>query len=758
MMKTLINIFPFDGEPFSNQISLWIFKAKENLKWNEIGWIIKQIRVRIRNSTFLVFQHGRNMISTRNLSNRTELKDLTGYFEVSSCKTLNVEEDEELEILRRLLGEAISHQLRNDMRHAYKVIEQPGAVYYASDPTEITGFGELDVYKGFVFVPLIQKSGRAGVMVDPRAKYHTKRNLRDLLMPNDYESWIKELEFNHIDICPISWCEEKNDPLSPCKLSGSGDSITIIDFFNDPPEKTGGLEDEEKSMNLIEYHDKKSVCPRGYLKNFLDKYNPPVAISDFGYPYPLERIRRSPRTNLLENLNDRKLLHRIISLDSHRRYSKTLGYAKLFQNLEIDDIFSLRSRGDFLSIDNRESFSLRSGKILGTELLISQDKPTYYPNVDVMKFGPYKQPEGLQTLNVVTIIIGKHDKIDEFIHLSEAIILGESKIDLINETSLHSLLKAEIQIIKTLQITERNEKSLESLFAEIRNLALRYRNRLLFFLAIGEKSQGLTAQIKKFLVENDLPNQGFVMPTFLERFESEQRSYFFNIFLGAFCKLGGVPWVVESSNKSLIYVGYNRIIRDDKIIYSLALYDSLGIWVEGSVTFVDKKSFESQFESDLKQLVNDRKEEKIRFYSIGALYEISEYDIIRTKLKATKKEFSILEIVHNPVRLYTVSDRGSFSARRGSYVEFLPNQVALVTTIPPGRQGTPQPILIRLKHGDSSLIPTYLEEIFKQTYYVGYGRMIIRYPSPIHAVRQILQNVKILNLDSNIHFKTPWFI
>ena len=227
MPDILVNIIPFEGSPFKEPIYAWMSKSKEKLKWNDIGWIIRRIRERIRNSDCLVFQYGRNMISTKNLSKNQKLTDLIEDFEESEKINVTIEDLDGQEIIRRLIGEAISQQLRHNMRQAYKIEERPNAIYYASDPTEIVGFGELDVYKGFIFVPLIQKGGTTGVMLDPRSRYHTKENIRKFIDPENQETWIKELEYDHVDICPVSWCEEKKDPLSSCTHSGSGKSLKI---------------------------------------------------------------------------------------------------------------------------------------------------------------------------------------------------------------------------------------------------------------------------------------------------------------------------------------------------------------------------------------------------------------------------------------------------------------------------------------------------------------------------------------------------
>ena len=748
MKQILINIVPFKDQPFKNPITLLEYSAKEEFNWNEIGWIIRQIRRVIRDSDHLVFQLGRKMFSTRRLSENKNLDRFSNKFEPPEEKLISCKDDEGLEILRRLIGESISHQLRNQARNAYKVVERPNAVYFASDPIEVDGFGEIDVYRGFIFVPLITKEGSAGVMIDPRNRYHTKRTLREIKFDP-----IMELELRHTDTCPISMCEEKLDPLSACKLSGSGNPIQIMEFRNDYPSHTT-REGEEEYFNIKEYHGKESICPRGYLKDEIED-KPPVAVATFGYPYPLERIRQSPGPYLVKDPIERRKLHKLVSLDPSRRYSKTMSYMKLIQNLYIKDDIQLSSTGKLLSSLDDTTFTIQSDQFNSMQLLLGNNKKSYYANRDLGEVGPYKMPEAVEKVTSALIIIGKYKDLSYFQSKFTNMLLEPQNSDLVNIKSLSSLLNTEISIEKVLKINKPDQ--LQFLFSEITKLA-QNNKKIIFFLAIGRESEGLVVPIRKFLIQKDLPNQGVNITVFLEKIKERQNLYFFNIILGAFCKLGGVPWAIESEDDAKLYIGYNSQFRDEKMSYSLVAYDSNGIWCGGLVSVIDKEYFENQFQSDFNKISSGHNVRKIRFYANGSLYDNSELKIIKNTLEKTNKEVSLLEIIHNPVRIYNVSNKGWFSANRGSYVKFLPNQAALVTTIPPGRQGTPQPLLVRLKEGDPSLMSNYLHEIFALTHYVGYSRMIIRYPSPVHATRQILSDVVNSNTNTSFSFKTPWFI
>jgi len=302
-----------------------------------------------------------------------------------------------------------------------------------------------------------------------------------------------------------------------------------------------------------------------------------------------------------------------------------------------------------------------------------------------------------------------------------------------------------------------NIKDLDTLKSKFLTLKKNHGNSLLVFLCIGSNSKGLIIPIKRFLTVNKIPNQGLSISTFIEKIGYQQISYFQNIILGGFCKISGVPWAIDSK-KPVVYIGYNSTFQDkNKIIYSLASFDSKGIWLKGSFSNIDREYFVAQLKSDLNYLLSERNEEDIRFYVNGVLTEISEFPVIEECLNDIGKKYAILEIINNPLRIYNVSEKGWYSANRGSYMKILPEQICLVTTFA-GKQGTPNPILIKLRKGNTDLLEEYINEIFLLTQaYPGYVRLNTRYPSPVHAARSILSDSNSLELKSLV-FDIPWFI
>ncbi|MHA1878645.1 MAG: hypothetical protein ACTSUC_19550 [Promethearchaeota archaeon] len=762
--ETLINIIPFEGKPFSKEITVWQYFTSDKFNWADIGWKIRIMRqlLRTREDKIIIFQEGNIITANTNLFLVEEIKHLLkNFIEYTEIRNLNVKSTKDLATLQRLLGEAFSDKLRKNKRNAYKVVERSNAVYYATPSIKIADFHEIEIWPGFQYTPLIQNDGAAGMIIDPRSQYHTKQTLRDIYDSNFDLSKELDLYKYHIDVCPID-CPEKRDPLSTCIHSGSGQPITISDFIQKPPSEIL-IDVDGKRVNLIEFHNKERNCPKKMLGNYIQD-KPPVAVTNFGYHYPLERIRRSPYSHLIKDNDDRKKLNRLVTLNPITRYNKTVKmYAPLLDNLRINDQLELRSTGRLISQKRESSFSISSGQLSPRKLLLAT-KESFYPIRDLIEDGPYRKPYHDKEINVLILNIGEDRDSDKFNAIFSSIIKGKSESltelsieeKFLEKVSFPTFLGIKVNVFETLML--KNLKEFEDIKARILNIKDEKLTNLLVVLCIGKNSEGLIIPVKKFLIGQNIPNQGLSKTTFLEKLNDQQISYFQNIILGCFCKISGVPWAINNIESSTIYIGYNGKFQDkDSIAFSMAAFDSKGIWLKGTFSNVKRDNFSLKFKADLEYLLSNREENEIRFYVNGTLKEISEFPIIKKNLDEITKNYIIIEIMNNPLRIYNVSRNGWYSANRGSYVQILPNQICLVTTFT-GRYGTPNPILIRLKKGNKKDFIKYLTEIFLLTHsYPGYIRLNTRYPSPVHAAKAIFSNSNNLSI-SDFTFEIPWFI
>jgi len=764
MRKTMINIIPFNGNPFSKPIFIWKYTMNDHFNWSEIGKVAREIRKSTKGNEVLIFQNGRSLFCNKDLGKFERLKDVyVNKINSTEKVKLNVKNDSDRELIRRLLGEAFAYKLRNlQQRHAYKVTER--TFFYESLTPYRTSFDEIEVWYGFIYVPIIRDDGFAGIIIDPKGKYHTKKTLREIIdLERDIDR-LKLLDETHIDICPDPDCPDKSDPFSICVLSESGRSIRISEFIEKSPSEYS-IKKDGITYDLISFQNRDGICHRNILSNFIKDIKP-IAKTNFDYTYPLERLRRSPKPHLLTDQNDRRILHQITTLNPKQRYKKTQEYSEILNDLFINESLTLTSNSELLTPDINGSGKLRSGYFSPSKLIMGTDV-SYYPLRDINQYGPYNKPNDGESSDGFVIYFGEHNEIKDFSDILKNVIFSKNDSfvfdkysideDFSNRISFNNLLNMKINIMKEF-VVKRND-DIENVLREICDHYKTNRNTICL-LCYGNNLRELhISSLKNKLLVNDIPNQGINITKFMENLISKRSRYFQNIVLGAFCKLGGVPWSINYSKDDIYFIGYSKIIRDEVVSYTLTLYDSKGIWKHGIFNKTEISQFSNGFKDDLKTIFSTvPSNSNIRFYVNGALYDNLEYKMISGALDEVSSKNSILEIINNPIRIYNISNTGWYSANRGSYVEVIKNQFGLVTTIPPGKQGTPNPIYVRLRKGKQEFVNDYLKELFLLTHsYGGYVGLNTRYPSPIHAARSIIQKIAGLNIDK-VYFESPWFI
>ena len=104
--------------------------------------------------------------------------NLKTHFDDHDIELISASSEENLEIISRILGEAIAVNLRHDANKLWKIEEIHNSIFEVSSPENLKGFGEIDVFPGFQYSPIVLENGDAGIIVDLKYKFHSSNSLR----------------------------------------------------------------------------------------------------------------------------------------------------------------------------------------------------------------------------------------------------------------------------------------------------------------------------------------------------------------------------------------------------------------------------------------------------------------------------------------------------------------------------------------------------------------------------------------------------
>ncbi|GAH56532.1 unnamed protein product, partial [marine sediment metagenome] len=254
MSAIITNILEFEGKPFIKPLRIIEYKCKNiGVTYSELGKILRNLR-RV-NRDIAIIQYEKYLLTVSPL--RKDVHGSLAKFEerVNEIKSTT---SRGRDIIRRLMGESIAVQLRMSLHDLWKVEETQNNVFEVSRPKKIQKFGEIDLFPGFHYSPIVLSGGEAGVIIDPKHKFHASQDLRTRESRGLFNSSNFEETTVFIDVCPLSFdeCSEKRDPYSTCKLAGTGTTVPIRNFIKSKPSDVILSIGE----NLIEYHNRTDVC------------------------------------------------------------------------------------------------------------------------------------------------------------------------------------------------------------------------------------------------------------------------------------------------------------------------------------------------------------------------------------------------------------------------------------------------------------------------------------------------------------------
>ncbi len=743
-MNTIIpNILEFEGNPFINALDIVEYNdEKGKLDYHDLGKTLRLLRKTNRNIPIIQFEN--TLLATRTLKDDSE--GSLAKFE-KKFRSVKIEDFKGKDIIRRLIGELIAVQLRNSKDYLWKVEERRNNVFEASDSTKIQRFGDIEIYPGFTFSPIVLPNGKAGVILDLKHKFYSIQNLRDRMISGvfNYSDFNTKRWF--VDTCPLSMdeCAEKRDSFSSCEYAGTGKSLPIIEFLSKKPSEVY----VDSKENLIQYHERKDVClksPHGLANRIRD--NVPVAISEYvteegeNYTYPIERLREIPSFEIIENEEDRKKVMKLIRPDVFIRFRKTILYMRnikedsLGNDIRLKPIMGVNEWVKDLNKDTLQTPQLRIGNSMKSD----------FPSFIVEKHGFYDEYKTSENLFI------------KVIYFSDASI---SKIEIIMDifriecsqriTSFYKYSKIKTEILEPTQIT--SFKQLENLVVKLKE----YRN-LCVLLVHSKNDINLRIdkhKVEKLLIEENIPKQGINLEDIMEKLRIKQNAYLRNIYLGIFAKMGHMAWILDLEKNNNIYVGFSsKFYKNVENSYraSLCFYDNQGRFLKGKSICCSKNDKKEEFGRIFENL---NKDFNYVIMKHGRIWE-TEYIELLDIFKTQNLNGDLYEIVSSPLRIYFLKGERVHLPTQGTYMFLSDSEIGLVTTR--AMQGTRDPILIRKVFGKPDKMKKVLHDIFSLTQcYTGWEKYTTKFPVPVHASDKVLQKSILFDLES-FEFEKAWFV
>jgi hypothetical protein len=741
-MTLLSNILQFKGKSFENPVTAFRYTPKEEMNWYTVGWYLRSLRKIYENRLVAIIQDGTSLYSTRVLLDGG--LGLLESFNEKETKTLSIANESDRSILTKLLGESVAVTLRNQARDTWRIEEVTRAVYEVSNVDALDGFGEIAVFKGFRYQPLILGNGKAGLVIDPKFKFHSTKTFRQYNitdLPYISDEFASDSEYSQkpgvVDLCPIDDCPEKSDSFSVCLLAGTGKRVTIKGYSSVRP--------SEAELDLIEYHRRDKTCPQTpLLANFLTDEEP-VAVVSLGiseYCYPLERLRLQPTFGLLSQ-EDRKQLMERVRMFPPDRFNLTEYYGGKLSLIQVEGL------SDFHSMGFRKSWEeISQVSFDRPDLVLHNGKRTRFPHREIEVNGPYDLSETHLDNIIFFILYSKSDSESIPQMFIDVVVDGKSKtfIPTFEDISKKPVKKA---IVRTID---------DTLWPDILDEIKTLHNESVNLCVILIHSQNLhemnVAKVESDLISAGIPKQGISAESLHSRHDNRQRGYFRNVYLGIYAKLGGTAWALpEIEDKSTIFIGHSSRFSGESYNFAECAYTNNGLFKDGRFRQVEKYSSRDAVHQVVTELSKDYKQTVLLVHGVDPVIGQDSGKSLEEKLKG---ELCLIEVLPTPLRLYQAEDNRILPPEIGDAVWLSNDSIGLVTTRMPF--GTPDPILIRKISGSAPHFKHLIKNIFDFTEcYTGYEKYSTKLPIPIHASRRTLQKAMQFDLKT-LDFKEAWFV
>lgn len=727
------NLIIYKGKPFRNNIKLikYCLKVSEVIEYPKLGYLIRQLRRADKKN--LIFHNGKDIYSYFSINNIL----LSKKFTYSNNIELEVSKKDDKEILSRFLGEIIAKNLRE--HHGNWRVIPSGTVYEAIIPDKIGQIESILKCEAFDYEPIVFEDGSLAVSIIPKTKlfmnYHLREKeneLNDLFQKGDYL----------VDYCPHPKCAEKIDPYAICSLS-TPNSIGHKKNVEKRDIKPTKCIIDDLGISIYEYCKKKRICPKEILIDCIQDKKPIIDIEkkvkgEFKkYSFPIERLRFSYSFKFLEKNTSKKELSNILRQKPEDRYARIENYKSLLDNIEIDDII--------LNIENNSHQFYKNHPIqkLDKSKFKLYQKTSYFPRTKLIDFGPYdKNKRKFKKILIKPLFLKDIEK-KEMDNIM--ITFSQKKIDDFGPDNVFHIdfLMEEYSLCQSKSDFDSILKTLKPLGSSER------RSFILFYYSDNE----LRDYIRKTLIKAQIPFQGMNYSNFIEK--SQDQNYLFNNYLGIYCKIGGIPWIIDSSGDILI-MGFHHIFYNENAVYFILLWNSTGRFLNGITRCIGRKELETQLIQDFNNLYNQfyKKYDKLLILGLGNQRGLLN-QILDKRNNENNIELGYYEILKNSnINFFKLTSSEIMTVNQGSYLKLLDviylqtNQFVNIT-----------PSTIKIKPiKKSNDFKEDLQIIYNLAKYNPYhiGFISSKLPLPLHLSSKAINDLKKfeINLDN---IKVPWF-
>ncbi len=745
MTGILLNFLEFDKNPLSEKLEIVKYSPIEGVDLNfyDLGFVVRELRR--KNRMIAIFHIGKDIYSSDDVKTTNEKFDKIYQSKVRF--ELNYTNSDQRKIIEKLLGSIVINFLMNDPSQTWKISEKVKRQVYEVLKYEeyVYKNREIELKRGFTFSPRLLSDGRIGLFIDSRVKLF----YIDTLKNKDLLDMVKQSEHKYlVDYCPIEKCGEKSNSFSSCKLSMPSSGL-IFKRENSETSAEISINDE----NLVQYHNKKRICFRHVLGDYLDLdlKTIKVEISNKPYDFPPERLRPQPRFDRIDPKDRPKIMDEIV-LDPVSRFKISLDYALILKEIFVSN-FKFKSSNPFY-LQRKDQLG-RKINFKKTQLELFNDNLSLVPALEIQRYNPWDYDEKT------------HEKISlGIIYLGQFIGSNFNLIkDALNNEDKFRVCFSRMFNFKRVDLKEINAPSNVEIKLETLENFLQKNNIDIIILVYGnltEKDIIFVNELKNYLYKRSklIPTQGINFSTFLKSYNKNITNYFRNIFLGIYAKSGYTAWRLhKKERKNEFYLGIN--INSNKQLeekaISIAIYSSIGILVKIYYVKCKINDFERNLINILNKIIKINKNLVLNCLFLGNLYDDDKNIFVKT-FQSPNLNYSIFEIHQNSlVRIYFEKDGRIAPTKIGDSI-VLENYEAYFISFK-NFQGTSQPTnIVKIEASFDLDFDKYLQDIFDLTQcYTGYSQFRITLPIPVHAARRILND--FINLDvKEIETNLPIFI
>ena len=387
------------------------------------------------------------------------------------------------DLFLRYIGEIIALSLKS-REEKILVFREYGRnnVFQATITEQHKLFGKIKVLKGFRYKPILLK-GDIAIILEPKARYFTELNLRDIL--NQIRNNI-DYDRSLVKLCPVLDCQHNFKPFTICDHGNPRSFGKLSEIFLD-----FGQSPSSNVLNLIEYYKKEEHCPTKYFPEII-KDEPPILNKTFEsnvkdmYSYPIELIKIVPITE------DAGYKRRELAIEVRPSPSERFKRVEFFKEYLI--CFRKRSFPIIpLDIIDLNKKYLEYVEFTYPEYLLRNNVPTKNPLEDHPKLGLFKP-----NLNLKFYIIYSGKKSDYENYLRPLFDKNKSP----NYLKFSNLNSIEHEFVRL-----NNSQKIQNL------IKFNGKLKIFFILVYGDKFQEKLSNLRRKLYQKNIPNQSIKIKT-----------------------------------------------------------------------------------------------------------------------------------------------------------------------------------------------------------------------------------------------------